>query len=113
MALMVVGCSEGRIPVEARSSSPPEEDSANNNGLILKETGRSVGLAAVCRMGDVSDVFDGTTNAKTFTGPIRAETPRIRNEPLFMTDDGDVHVACSLYALIMTCLVGIDLGNEK
>lgn len=90
MALMVVGCSEGRIPVEARSSSPPEEDSANNNGLILKETGRSVGLAAVCRMGDVLP-----TNADTFTGPIRAESPRIRNEPLFMTDDGDVHVACT------------------
>jgi len=48
-------------------------------------------------MGDVSDVFDGTANADTFTGPIRAETPRIRNELLFMTDDGDVHVACTRY----------------
>jgi len=38
-------------------------------------------------MGDVSDVFDGTTKADTFTGLIRAETPRIRNELLFMTDD--------------------------
>ena len=74
IALMVVGCSEGRMPVEARRLSPPDEASANNLVLILTCSATDDVLSK-----EIGDDLDGKTNADA--GPaMKADAPRRHND---------------------------------